>query len=184
MTTLSSPPFSPSADFPPSVDHSIRPRAVSALSSNSRRSGRSSSSGTKLDLTETHAEKRFLHTKADPTKALNEAQPGEPCKIPPAHKYDLLIIACQPPWPWKNRIWEICAKWCTKTLQETSSVRFRSIHLMFDPMILMRTPSADPDRANPTRPRLERPLETIMSFQRNIDYTDNTRRSPYSGPGR
>jgi hypothetical protein len=46
------------------------------------------------------------------------------------------------------------------------------------------TCSADPDRANPTRPRLERPLETIMSFQRNIDYTDHTRRSPYApGPG-
>ena len=42
----------------------------------------------------------------------------------------------------------------------------------------------DPDRANPTRPRMERPLETIMSFQRAAEYTDSTRRSPYSGgPG-
>ena len=55
---------------------------------------------------------------------------------------------------------------------------------MFDQWTLIATCSADPDRANPTRPRLERPLETIMSFQRNIDYTDHTRRSPYApGPG-
>jgi hypothetical protein len=55
---------------------------------------------------------------------------------------------------------------------------------MFEPMDANSTCSADPDRANPTRPRLERPLETIMSFQRNIDYTDHARRSPYvPGPG-
>jgi hypothetical protein len=55
---------------------------------------------------------------------------------------------------------------------------------MFEPMDTNSTCSADPDRANPTRPRLERPLETIMSFQRNIDYTDHARRPPYApGPG-
>ena len=79
MTTLS-PPLSPSADYSPSGGPSSRPRAVSMLSNHSRKSRRSSSSGAKLDLTETHADKKYLHTKADPSKAINEAQPGEPRK--------------------------------------------------------------------------------------------------------
>lgn len=40
----------------------------------------------KLDLTETHADKKYLQTKADPSKALNEAQPGEPFKNNPQRK--------------------------------------------------------------------------------------------------
>jgi hypothetical protein len=59
---------------------------MSALSDHSKRSRRSSSSGAKLDLTETHGEKKYLHTKADPSKALNEAQPGEPPKDNPKKK--------------------------------------------------------------------------------------------------
>jgi hypothetical protein len=82
MATLP-PPLSHSAEFSPSGVNSSRPRAVSALSSHSKRSRRSNSSGAKLDLTETHAEKKYLHTKADPSKALNEAQPGEPPKDAP-----------------------------------------------------------------------------------------------------
>jgi hypothetical protein len=85
MATLS-PPLSPSAEFSPSGVNSSRPRAVSALSNHSKRSRRSNSSGAKLDLTETHAEKKYLHTKADPSKALNEAQPGEPPKDAPKKK--------------------------------------------------------------------------------------------------
>lgn len=59
---------------------------MSALSNHSKRSRRSSSSGAKLDLTETHGEKKYLQTKADPSKALNEAQPGEPPKDNPQKK--------------------------------------------------------------------------------------------------
>jgi hypothetical protein len=82
MATLS-PPLSASAEYSPSGNAWTRPRAVSALSNGSKRSRRSSSSGAKLDLTETHGEKKYLHTKADPSKALNEAQPGElPNDIP------------------------------------------------------------------------------------------------------
>lgn len=143
MTTLS-PPLSPSADYSPSGGTSSRPRAVSALSGHSRRSRRSSSSGIKLDLTETHADKKYLHTKADPSKAINEAQPA------------------------------------AVALEESNLGDLRKmVHKDAAGNII-----TDPDRANPTRPRLERPLETIMSFQRNIDYTDQTRRSPYApGPG-
>jgi hypothetical protein len=69
MTSLS-PPFSPPNEV------GSRPRAFSALSNDSKRSRRSSGSGTKLDLTETSKDKKRLNTKADPSKALNEAQPG------------------------------------------------------------------------------------------------------------
>jgi len=139
MATFS-PPLSPSAEFSPSGPTSSRPRPVSALSNNSKRSRRSSSSGAKLDLTETHSEKKWLHTKADPTKALSEAQPA------------------------------------SVALEESNLGDLRKmVHKDAAGNII-----TDPDRANPTRPRLERPLETIMSFQRNIDYTDSNRRSPYS----
>ena len=59
---------------------------MSILSNHSKKSRRSSSSGTKLDLTETHTEKKYLKTKADPLKALNEAQPGEPPADKPKKK--------------------------------------------------------------------------------------------------
>src|SRR5947209_3468819 len=90
MTTLS-PPLSPSTDYSPSGG----PRALSGLSSHSRRSRRSSSSGAKLDLTETHADKKYLQTKADPSKAINEAQPGEPPKdnLKEKHLADKPILA-------------------------------------------------------------------------------------------
>ena len=37
--------------------------------------------------------------------------------------------------------------------------------------------AADPDRSNPTRPRLERPLDTIRSFEAAIDGSYNRRQS-------
>ena len=75
MAALSPPTSSPS-------EYQERPRAYSALSNSSRRSRRSSGSGPKLDkldLTETHDDKKRLNvnSKADPTKAINEAQPCE-----------------------------------------------------------------------------------------------------------
>ena len=126
MATLS-PPFSPSAEYSPPGETMSRPRAVSALSNNSKRSRRSSSSGTKLDFTEAHSDKKWLHTKADPTKALNEAQPGEPLTENPQKNYFLLTVLSQPLWHWKNQILEICARWSTRTLQETSSVSFQFV---------------------------------------------------------
>ncbi|KKA25587.1 hypothetical protein T310_0392 [Rasamsonia emersonii CBS 393.64] len=90
------------------------------------KSDRSHGSGRKSSLTETPEEKakRTLHTKADPTLAMNEAQP------------------------------------------------------------------ADPDISNPTRPRYERPLETIRSFEAAIEGSYNNRRMSslesnggYSRPG-
>lgn len=39
---------------------------------------------------------------------------------------------------------------------------------------------ADPDRSNPTRYRLERPLDTIRSFQAAAEGTSYSRRPSYS----
>lgn len=39
----------------------------------------------------------------------------------------------------------------------------------------------DPDRSNPTRPRMERPLDTIRSFQAAAEGTSSNRRSTYAG---
>jgi hypothetical protein len=69
MTTMS-PPISP-------LPSETRPRAETAMSFNSQRSRRSSSSAArKLELTESHQEKKRLNTKADPSKAITEATPG------------------------------------------------------------------------------------------------------------
>ena len=56
-----------------------RPRSKSLLSFGSVRSRKSSGSGTKIDLTETPKDKssRRMTTKADPSMAINEAQPGK-----------------------------------------------------------------------------------------------------------
>lgn len=53
-----------------------RPRPRSVLSYESKRSGLSSGSGAKLELTESSKDKKRLCTKADPSLAISEAQPG------------------------------------------------------------------------------------------------------------
>jgi len=139
MASLSTP------DSPPAANPG-RPRAFSALSNHSKKSRRSSISGPKHDLTETHDEKKRLNlnSKADPTKAINEAQPS------------------------------------AVALEESNLADLRTMtHKDAVGNII-----TDPDRANPTRPRMERPLETIRSFQRAAEYTDSTRRSPHApAPG-
>lgn len=63
----------------PLSPQTTRPRAVSSMSyastSKSHKSSRSKEEK-KLDLTETARDKRRLEGKADPTKALHEAQPS------------------------------------------------------------------------------------------------------------
>lgn len=55
-----------------------RGRVLSFTSNKSDKTHRSSGSGHKISLIESHEEKlaRQLHTKADPNSAMNEAQPG------------------------------------------------------------------------------------------------------------
>ncbi|KAI4277884.1 MAG: hypothetical protein LQ337_001430 [Flavoplaca oasis] len=86
----------------------------------------SSSSQVKVDnLIESPKEKASHHitSKADPTKAINEAQPDAQARE-------------------------------QSTLENIRLLQHR------DP---------DPDRSNPTRPRLERPLDTIRAFEAAID---------------
>jgi len=133
MTTMS-PPISPES-------HDTRPRAGTAMSHSSQRSRRSSISTSKLDHTEHAKDKKRLNTKADPSKALNEATPAEQA-------------------------------------QEESTVEDirRIMHKDNDGNII-----TDPDRSNPTRHRLERPLDTIRAFNAAAEGT-STRRSSYTRP--
>lgn len=41
--------------------------------------------------------------------------------------------------------------------------------ILSEPIRITKLVAADPDRSNPTRPRLERPLDTIRSFEAAID---------------
>ncbi|KAL9032596.1 MAG: hypothetical protein Q9214_007896, partial [Letrouitia sp. 1 TL-2023] len=106
-----------------------RPRTKSMLSFTGaihRRSG-SGSSPTVENLTESPKEKAShrVTSKADPTKAMNEAQP-------------------------------VTQAFEKSTLESLRSMQHKDMH-------------ADPDRSNPTRSRLERPLDTIRSFEAAID---------------
>ncbi|KAL6715734.1 hypothetical protein ACLMJK_006695 [Lecanora helva] len=100
----------------------------------------SSSSIPRVDATETSKEKASYHinTKADPTKAINEAEPAA-----------------------RN------AGEAT-TIQSLRNLEHRDAEGNL---------ITDPDRSNPTRPRLERPLDTIRSFEAAIDGSYNRRAS-------
>ncbi|KAL3463077.1 hypothetical protein BJX64DRAFT_287811 [Aspergillus heterothallicus] len=108
------------------------PRRSRGFSSSGRsdKTHRSSGSGHKLDLTESHEEKvrRSLQTKADPMLAMNEAQPN--------------LVALE-----KSNLGSL------RALQHKDQYG---------------NPITDPDLSNPTRPRFERPLDTIRSFEAAI----------------
>ncbi|EXJ87061.1 hypothetical protein A1O3_04019 [Capronia epimyces CBS 606.96] len=131
--TTTSPPTSPQ----PYPD--ARARAPTIMSLSSQRSRRSSTSTNKLELAETAKDKRRLNTKADPSKALNEATPAEQA-------------------------------------QEESTVEDlrRMVHKDHEGNLI-----TDPDRSNPTRHRLERPLDTIRAFNAAAEGT-STRRSSFN----
>ncbi|GFF96527.1 uncharacterized protein YMR295C [Aspergillus udagawae] len=104
-------------------------------SDKSRRSSNAASN--KISLRESSEEKhrRSLHTKADPTLAMNEAQP--------------MAVALE---------------------QSTmGSLRAMQHKDRFGQII------TDPDLSNPTRPRFERPLETIRAFEAAFEGTYSSR---------
>ncbi|MCJ1478934.1 hypothetical protein MMC13_007618 [Lambiella insularis] len=111
--------------------NSGRSRSKSMLSFGSRSHRSSGSFGNKIDLTETAKDKagRKMNSKADPTKAMNEAQPA-------AQALE------------------------ASTLESIRNLQHKDINGNL---------ITDPDRSNPTRPRLERPLDTIRSFEAAID---------------
>ncbi|KAL1974491.1 hypothetical protein VTN31DRAFT_4695 [Thermomyces dupontii] len=96
---------------------------------------------TPSSLKETHEEKekRLLKTKADPTLAIQEAQPA--------------AVALE-----------------KSNLGSLRSMQHRD---QWGNII------TDPDLSNPTRPRFERPLDTIRSFEAAIDGTYQSRRISY-----
>jgi hypothetical protein len=119
---------------PPMHSAQQKPRPKSrALSFRSDKSGKSGgSTHPKVDMHETSTEKEAnrLHSKADPTLAMNEAEPS--------------------------------------TVQANVKNQLGSLRDMQhkDPY---GNPIAEPDRANPTRSRWERPLDTIRGFEAAID---------------
>jgi hypothetical protein len=114
-----------------------RPRAHTALSHSSQRTRRSSFSGHNLELTESEKDKKRLHTKADPSKALNEATPAE------------------------------------QALEQATVDDLRAVtHKDMEGNVI-----TDPDRSNPTRHRMERPLDTIRSFNAAAEGTSSRRSS-------
>lgn len=141
---------------------------------------RVSSSGSipKIDTTETAKDKEFYHmkTKADPTQALNEAQPGRfPTGNPTQYSADLwqqLAI------PLRSRPSSRSAILNTAMQRVTSSVRCSH---SLNTQAIANTYTADPDRSNPTRPRMERPLDTIRSFEAAIDGSYSRRASYRAG---
>ncbi|KAL8782835.1 MAG: hypothetical protein Q9213_005074 [Squamulea squamosa] len=119
-------------------------RPKSMLSFTHRKS--SSSSQVKVDnLIETPQEKAShrVTSKADPTKAINEAQPG-----------------CYPPHGALTGNTE-----SDRIMQMFKHAR----SLLWKISACCNIETADPDRSNPTRPRLERPLDTIRAFEAAID---------------
>jgi Uncharacterised protein (DUF2406) len=160
----------------------VRPRPHSVLSYESKKSRRSSTSGPKLELTETskEKEKNRLHTKADPSLAINEAQP---CMLSAYLVFD------------READRDSCCR--TRAIEPgkhsendlAGPARERNWYAIIS--TTMGTPqnsrisiAADPDRSNPTRNRMERPLDTIRSFEAAVEGTYNSRRSTFSGrPG-
>ncbi|MCJ1426021.1 hypothetical protein MMC29_003923 [Sticta canariensis] len=120
-------------------EHQRRPRARSVMSFTSNKNRKSIGSFSKASLTETSKEKAAhrVTSKADPTKAINEAQPATAVE--------------------------------QVTLESIRAIQHRDAN---GDII------TDPDRSNPTRPRFERPLDTIRSFEAAINGAYDKR--PYS----
>ena len=134
----------------------------------------------KVDAAETAKEKAAFHinTKADPTKAINEAQPCT-CAEQYVTKMKTFTevrqrhgMLSKPP---RSNPFEILS---TATQRGMSSVRDNR---PFREKGVANLLTADPDLSNPTRPRMERPLDTIRSFEAAIDGSYNRRASFRAG---
>ncbi|KAF3387853.1 hypothetical protein DPV78_012080 [Talaromyces pinophilus] len=128
----------------PPLSSSTSPRRNRGISfgGKSEKSHKSSGSHGKISLHETPEEKarRALHTKADPTLAMNEAQPAMVAALEKSNLGSLRAIQH------KDQYGNVIT---------------------------------DPDLSNPTRPRFERPLDTIRSFEAAIDGSYHSRRMSY-----
>ncbi|EAL92731.1 hypothetical protein AFUB_040640 [Aspergillus fumigatus A1163] len=139
---------------------SPRPSRGFSFGGRSDKSRRSSNAGSnKISLKESSEEKhrRSLHTKADPTLAMSEAQPSTGCGPRTVDSGLSKSYAAQRPiWADYQYVLTACAIGCNFPL---------TVFVI----------KADPDLSNPTRPRFERPLETIRSFEAAIEGTYSSR---------
>ncbi|KAK0269408.1 hypothetical protein LTR91_000530 [Friedmanniomyces endolithicus] len=128
------------------------------------RSDKSSGSKGKVDLTESPEEKSRRDSiwknssKANPNAALNELTPGAVAEeTPRAVLADLNT----------NKVLNLTEQ---STLQSLREYQHKDVN---------GNTIVDPDLSNPTRPRMERPLDTIRSFEKAID-NGYKRRASYS----
>ncbi|KAL4960607.1 uncharacterized protein BDV14DRAFT_140765 [Aspergillus stella-maris] len=133
---------------PASPTRRSRGFSSSGRSDKSEKTHRSSGSGHKIHLTETAEEKhrRSLQTKADPMLAMSEAQPN--------------LVALE-----KSNLGSL------RSMQHKD--QYGNVISMFLPVAVVLkyqklTRAGEPDLSNPTRPRFERPLDTIRSFEAAI----------------
>lgn len=161
-----------------------RPRARSVLSFTSNKNRKSIGSFSRATLTETSKEKAAhrVTSKADPTKAINEAQPGG--WSPVAGQQALL---------WINTSNKIISSYRGRASNHgiysgDTAPRYERRYYKYGEHLLLPVQSttadiwpADPDRSNPTRPRFERPLDTIRSFEAAMNGAYDKR--PFSSAG-
>ena len=156
----------------------VKARRNSVLSFTQRSRVSSSGSIPKIDTTETARDKEIYHmkTKADPTQALNEAQPGEfptsnstQCSANLWQRLAMLLRSQ----PFSQSV-------ILNTAMQRVTLLVRCGHSLHTQAVA-NTCTADPDRSNPTRPRMERPLDTIRSFEAAIDGSYSRRASFRAG---
>lgn len=168
MATMS-PPVSPQP-----VQPVERPRPFSSMSHAST-SSRKSKGSNKLELVESPRDKKRFNaeSKADPTAALNEATPGMQCasqtRCEQADIFQAKSLNCTP----------TCRTYAPR--RGGTRTVISSVRLPFcEPLCANPDKSlADPDRSNPSRPRMERPLDTIRSFNAAAEGTASRRSSSY-----
>ena len=142
-------------------------RSKSSFSFRSNKSDKSDPASKITDLhgTETERQKSKFHTETirDPNKAIRDAQPGMYISSP-VLGLQLFANSSSPP---VDRMRE------ANTLPALRSAQYKD--WKGDPIV-------DADASNPTRPRLERPLDTIRSFEAAID-NEWKRKSSTMRPG-
>lgn len=153
-----------------------RPRPKSTFSFRSDRSGSTAKSSKRETLVESHEEKRKTYlsstTKANPNAAITELQPSK--SSVGLSISNGLLIATQLRLPSKSRPWALFDLDLTPTSMEIQSVSRQVLVLI---VLLLTVSIAEPDLSNPTRPRWERPLDTIRSFEAAIDAEYKTRQT-------
>ncbi|KAJ6178472.1 hypothetical protein N7519_008933 [Penicillium mononematosum] len=147
-------------DTPQSPTSPKRSRGFSVKSGNSDKSG---STSHKRGFSESSEEKarRNLHTKADPLVAMNEMQPMT-VALEKSNLGSLREIQ------FKDQYGNVISSYPLAIIG--------SWDFLANPCFV----PADPDLSNPTRPRFERPLDTIRSFEAAINSSYNNNRASYA----